>query len=278
MNEPVSKPCRMELPICQNTEIVQTVFMNLILFEADELNQQENAACSLPRRDERIVHLLKVLRKKEGDSFDAGVAGGKLGIGTITEIGPGAVRVSLDLNAPPPPRTPLRLGVGFSRPIQLRRMFRDLASLGLLAIDLIGTDLGEKSYRDTKLLDDGGARTALLEGAVQARDTRLPKLTVYPNLAAWLVARPWDGDTADPDGGPLLVAADNVRPAGSFAGLEGGLRAVLAVGSERGWSGHERELLDRAGFRRLSMGSRALRTETACTAAVILLMEKLGYL
>jgi RsmE family RNA methyltransferase len=156
-------------------------------------------------------------------------------------------------------------------------MFRDLAGLGLLAIDLIGTELGEKSYRDTKLLDDGGARTALLEGAAQARDTRLPKLAVYPNLAAWLTACPWDGDAADPDGG-LFVAADNVRPAGSFAALEPGLRAVLAVGSERGWSDRERELLDRSGFRRLSMGSRAMRTETACTAAVILLMEKLGCL
>jgi RsmE family RNA methyltransferase len=252
--------------------------MNLILFEADELSRQENAACSLSRRDERIVHLLKVLHKKEGDRFDAGVAGGKLGAGTITEISPGVVRLSLDLTTAPPPRTPVRLGAGFPRPIQLRRMFRDLASLGLLAVDLIGTELGEKSYRDTKLLDDGGARTALLEGAAQARDTRLPKLAVYPTLAAWLAARPWDEDAAGSGAGPLLVAADNVRPAGSFAALEPGLRAVLAVGSERGWSDRERDLLDQAGFRRLSLGSRALRTETACTAAAVLLMEKLGCL
>jgi RsmE family RNA methyltransferase len=260
----------------------QTISMNLILLEADELSRPEqNPVCSLSRRDRRAVHLLKVLRKKEGDSFDAGVAGGKLGAGTITEISSTALRFSLDLNAAPPPRTPVRLGVGFPRPIQLRRMFRDLASLGLLAIDLIETELGEKSYRDTKLLDDGGARAALLEGAAQARDTRLPELAVYPGLAAWLAARPWDPGASGR--GLLFAAADNVRPVGSFAGLEtpapaGGLRAVLAIGSERGWSDRERELLDRAGFRRLSMGSRALRTETACTAAVILLMEKLGCL
>jgi RsmE family RNA methyltransferase len=253
--------------------------MNLILFDVDELTGPGTDRASVSRRDQRALHLLKVLHKREGDSFDAGIVGGKLGTGTITEISPGAVRFSLNLDTPPPPRTPVRLGAGFSRPIQLRRMFRDLASLGLLAIDLIGTELGEKSYRDTRLLGDGGARAALLEGAAQARDTGLPELAVYPNLAAWLEARPWDEAAArGTAAGPLLVAADNVRPAGSFADLEPGLRAVLAVGSERGWSDRERELLDGAAFRRLSMGSRALRTETACTAAVVLLMEKLGCL
>jgi RsmE family RNA methyltransferase len=250
--------------------------MNLILFEADELAGP--ACASLSRRDGRAVHLLKVLHKKEGDRFDAGIIGGKRGAGTITEIDGGAVRFSLNLNTPPPPRTPVRPGVGFPRPIQLRRMFRDLACLGLPAIDLIGTELGEKSYRDTRLLDDGGARSALLEGAAQARDTLLPELAVYPNLAAWLDARSRDPEAATEPGGRLLVAADNVQPAGSFAGMEPGLEAVLAVGPERGWSGRERELLDQAGFRRLSLGTRALRTETACTAAVILLMEKLGLL
>jgi RsmE family RNA methyltransferase len=269
--------------------------MNLILFERDELDAAKTGSLfrgTLSRRDGRAEHLLKVLRKKEGGSFDAGLAGGKLGTGTITEIGPGAIRFSLDLNAEPPPRTPLRLVVGFPRPIQLKRLLRDCASLGLSAVDLAGTDLGEKSYRDTKLLSDGGARAALLEGAAQGRDTRLPELAVYPSLAGWLSARPWV-ETPAP-GGLLLVAADNVRPQGSFAGLNApaagfgvpaagletpaGFRAVLAVGPERGWSGRERELLEEAGFRRLSMGSRALRTETACTAAVILLMEKLGCL
>jgi 16S rRNA U1498 N3-methylase RsmE len=40
----------------------------------------------------------------------------------------------------------------------------------------------------------------------------------------------------------------------------------------------ERDLLEAAGFLRLSLGSRALRTETACVAAAILAMEKTGEL
>ena len=243
--------------------------MNLILFDKAELIQSKPVSAFLPRRDERAEHLLKVLRKKAGDSFDAGVLEGKPGTGIITEITQEGLSCTLTLDTDPPPRSLLRLGVGFPRPIQLRRLLRDCASFGLMAVDLFGAELGEKSYRDTNLLHDGGARSAFIDGAVQARDTILPELAVYPNLASWL----------EIVSGAFLVAADNVRPQGSFSCLkpmEPGMTAVLAVGSERGWSDREREQLEQAGFLRLSLGSRALRTETACIAAIALVLEKMA--
>lgn len=246
--------------------------MNVILFEQNELGAR------LPKRDERAIHLVKVLRKGVGDSFDAGVLGGRLGMGRILDIGSdGSVFCELDLGREPPSRIPLRIAVGFPRPIQLRRLLRDLSNLGVAAVDLLSTDLGEKSYRDTTLLSDGGARAALVEGAVQARDTLLPALGLYPSLNAWLRAAPWLGSAATQE--LLLVAPDNVRPAGSLAELptRGG-SVVLAVGSERGWSDRERDALEAASFLRLSLGSRALRTETACVAAAVLAMEKIGAL
>jgi len=255
--------------------------MNLILFEPDESQSPDKSRAPntnggeffLPRRDPRAVHLLKVLHKKEGDSFEAGILGGKLGTGLIRQISEQGIGCSLTLDTEPPSRMPLRLGVGFPRPIQLRRLLRDCASFGIQAVDLISTELGEKSYRDTKLLDDGGARAALIEGAVQARDTRLPELAVYPSLAEWLQRVP-NGCLAPKVPGTIWVAADNVDPQGSFSGIAAGSfsSAVLAVGSERGWSSRERALLENAGFIRCSIGTRALRTETACVAAIALLV------
>jgi RsmE family RNA methyltransferase len=258
--------------------------VNIILLEAHELDRP------LPCRDERALHLLKVLRKKPGDPFDAGVLGGRRGTGRIEAIGPdGSVAFSLDLREDPPPRFPIRLAVGFPRPIQLRRLLRDLSTLGIGEIDLVGADLGEKSYRDTRLLSDGGARAALIEGAIQARDTRIPRLTVYPALDGWLRERPWvsppapsAGEAGEPPRPePLLIAADNAAPGASMARLAPlppGQALVLAVGPERGWSDRERLILEAAGFLRLSLGPRCLRTETACVAAVILAMEKTGEL
>ena len=229
---------------------------------------------NLPRRDERTIHLLKVLHKKPGDEFEAGILGGKKGTGRIVKINlDGSIFVTVQATEPPPQRLRLRMAVSFVRPIQLRRIFRDLSSIGVSAVDLVGADMGEKSYRDTKLLLNGGAQAAFVEGAVQARDTRIPEFKIYDNIESWLKDYPW-GKTDNRI--PQLIAADNVRPEGSFFNLSVTTRPiVVAVGPERGWSDRERDLFEKAGFLRLSIGERALRTDTACTAAAALAMEKI---
>jgi RsmE family RNA methyltransferase len=246
--------------------------VNIILFEKNELEH------NLPRRDERTIHLMKVLRKKKGDYFEAGIIGGLKGTGRIEKINlDGSIFVTLEAALPPPPKLNIRAAVGFVRPIQIRRLLRDLPNLGAAAIDLVATDLGEKSYRDTKLLDDGGARAALIEGAIQARDTCIPALSVYHSLDEWIKKRPWENPAKNHPISriPLLLVMDNIRPEGSLLNLSPTSRpAVLAIGPERGWSDRERELFEKAGFLRLSLGKRALRTETACTAAAALIMEK----
>jgi RsmE family RNA methyltransferase len=53
---------------------------------------------------------------------------------------------------------------------------------------------------------------------------------------------------------------------------------LAAIGSERGWTDRERDLLERAGFTLCSMGSRILRTETAATVASSIILDAMGYL
>ena len=54
--------------------------MNICLFKPEEI------AKPLDIKDERAVHLLKILHKGEGDSFAAGIIGGKAGRATITRL------------------------------------------------------------------------------------------------------------------------------------------------------------------------------------------------
>jgi len=239
--------------------------VNIILLEEHELEQ------NLQKRDERTIHLLKVLHKKTGDTFEAGVLGKMLGIGKIEKINSdGSIKISFLETQRPLPRMNLRIAVAFVRPIQIRRILRELSNIGISAIDIVGTDMGEKSYRDTNLLINGGSFAALVEGAVQARDTQIPSLSIYDNLDKWLKERPWDAD----GNAPLLIAMDNVRDEGSLLHLSSSDKFyVLAIGPERGWSDRERDLFLKAGFKRLSMGERALRTETACVAAAALVMR-----
>jgi RsmE family RNA methyltransferase len=234
--------------------------MNIILFENGE-------GGALAKNDERAVHIIKVLHKKVGDEFDAGILDGPRGTGRIERVdSDGTVNVSFTPDgAVPPARLPLAVAVGFPRPIQLRRILRDLSSIGVREIVLFATDLGEKSYRDTTLFDSGGARRALIDGAAQSRDTTLPRLSLFPSLNAWLSSLPSEDAS-------FRVAADNVNAAGDFTAVPPDARAfTLAVGSERGWSNRERALFHAAGFTRFSLGSRALRTETACAVCAAVL-------
>jgi 16S rRNA (uracil1498-N3)-methyltransferase len=50
----------------------------------------------------------------------------------------------------------------------------------------------------------------------------------------------------------------------------------IAIGPEGGFAGEELEALDLAGFARVALGPRVLRTETAAIAAVTWLQTRFG--
>ena len=54
--------------------------MNICLFTEDEISKP------LPLCDERAQHIIKVLHKKSGDTFTAGIIGGQSGTAVIREI------------------------------------------------------------------------------------------------------------------------------------------------------------------------------------------------
>jgi RsmE family RNA methyltransferase len=254
--------------------------VNIILLEEHELGPKQGLS-NLSRKDERTIHLLKVLHKKCGDTFEAGILGGVRGTGRLEKVNfDGSIFVTFQANehVQRPPRLRLRMAVAFVRPIQMRRILRALSNLGLSAIDVIGTDLGEKSYRDTKLFVDGGSQAALIEGAVQSRDTQIPVLSIFDSLDNWLKERPWETKQTgfNVNENHLLFALDNIRAESSFFLVSPSRKPMmLVIGPERGWSDRERDLFEKTGFLRLSMGERALRTETACVAAAALAMEKI---
>jgi 16S rRNA (uracil1498-N3)-methyltransferase len=240
--------------------------MNVILFEPDEIGKP------LSRFDPRGEHVLKVLKKKEGERFEAGIVDGSLGEAVLDEIGEKQLRFSFNPIGESPSLYPVRIVIGFPRPIVLRRLLKDLSTLGVESISLAAGDTGEKSYLDSNFLKGKAPRDALVDGAMQGFTTRLPSLSVYPSLDRYLAS------LASLDESPgSRVCLDNRDPETRFSGLEGAASPMtVAVGSERGWSDRERGLFAKAGFVSAGLGDRVLRTETACTVAVILALEKLG--
>ena len=240
--------------------------MNIILFEEDER--------FLPSSDERCTHIRKILKKKKGDEFAAGLIGGPTGRAAITEDNARGIAFSFEAEAPCAPLYPLRLLVGFPRPIQLKRLLRSVASLGASSVLLCGTDLGEKSYMKSGLLEGGGARAALVAGAMQAGFSAIPSIDRAETLdaALALIEKSFPAahktliDIAAMDGQkPPVLGSD---ASGSFnRKITEEAPLFLAIGSERGWSGRERALFASFGWQARSLGPRILRTETAADAA-----------
>ena len=115
--------------------------MNICLFSQEEITRP------LALNDERAVHLIKILHKKEGDSFHAGIINGQAGTAVITQIESGkSIHFTFTPETDGKPLYPLIMIIGFPRPIQLKRLLRDMAGLGVCQVHLVGTELGEKSY------------------------------------------------------------------------------------------------------------------------------------
>jgi RsmE family RNA methyltransferase len=243
--------------------------VNLILFTPAE------TACPRPRSDRRAVHLLRVLRRGEGDSFDAGLVNGPHGKGTLTRIGPDALTLSFAWGAEPPPLEPLTLIIGLPRPQTARDILRDATSLGVAAMHFVLTDKGERSYAHSTLWTSGEWQRHLITGAEQAFDTRLPEVTRGRSVLEVIGALAPDSVrlALDPYEAQTTLSAGAVRCSDRNAAAQ---TVALAFGPERGWSGAERAALRDAGFALVHLGPRVLRLETAVIAAMALLKGKRG--
>lgn len=232
--------------------------MNLVLFTPEEIPRP------LPRSDPRAAHVLSVLKRQPGDSFDAGLINGPHGRGTLLAVGTDNLTLSFVWGGPPPPPEPVTLIIGLPRPQTARDILRDATTLGVSAMHFARTEKGESSYAQSSLWTTGEWQRHLVTGAAQAFSTLIPEITHGQTLVETLAALP----TAT-----QRFALDHYEATASLGSLRVAptTQVVLALGPERGWSAEDRTLLRSHGFSLVHLGSRVLRCETAVIAALTLL-------
>ncbi len=241
--------------------------MNLILFEPQE------TAAPLARTDPRAVHVLDVLRRQVGDSFDVGLIDGPKGKGQVIEITDKFIAFSFTWGMPSPPIDPITLIVGLPRPQTARKILQEATTLGVAEMSFVLTERGDPSYAQSTLWSSGEWRRHLISGAEQAFCTLLPAVRWTERLPEAIAALPRDVGR---------VALDNYEgtlpllsyPKAGDAKLPG--KFALVIGGERGWTADERKLLRQQNFTLAHLGPRVLRTETAVVAGLAILKAKLG--
>lgn len=242
--------------------------MNVILFEPTEMTPDGQVRVT----GARASHLKKVLGVMPGRDVRVGIVDGCAGLGTVTGVDPEAVTLKCAFAVEPPPVPAIDVLLAVPRPKVLRRLWPQLAALGVRRIMLSNAERVERHYFDTHMLDVQAYRPLLIEGLQQARDTRLPQVTVHRRFKV-LVEDDLDGMCGE---GLRLVAHPGVAtsPATAMQEHRGG-RVLVAIGPEGGWNTFELNLLASRGFSPIGLGSRSLRTDTASIAILAVLHDAL---
>ena len=239
--------------------------MNLILFK------RAGRQVALSHNDPRTEHIRKDLKIKTGDVFDVGIENGPRGKALLVkDTAKEGMLLEISWAATPPSPFAITLLVGLPRPQTARKILCELTSLGVEAIYFFRSEKGESSYAKSRLWSNGEWEQYLIQGAEQAFTTHLPKVKHFESLDMAIHAL---------KKGPDRIALDNYEATLSLNQIR--LKAdasYLAIGSERGWSSDERDLLRNNGFNLGHLGERVLRSETACIAAVSLIIAKMGKL
>ena len=242
--------------------------MNLILLHSDDFREGGIAELS----DARARHIREVLKAEPGKVLRVGLLNGALGRGTVLSVGEGAVRLACGFDPEPPARPRADLLLAMPRPKVVKRLWAQLAALGVGRIVLVNAEKVERFYFDSHVLDPAFYTRRLVEGLQQARCTHLPDVQVRRRF------RPFVEDELEalfPGSVRLLADPSGERRLSGFSFPEN-RRVLLAVGPEGGWSPFEIELLRARGFELFGLGRRILRTDTACVALLGILSELCG--
>jgi 16S rRNA (uracil1498-N3)-methyltransferase len=243
--------------------------MNLILVESSEVDASGVARLA----DHRARHIREVLKAEPGRTIRVGTVNGPKGTASV-EAGAGddvVLRCAFEKAIPPRPCVDLLLAL--PRPKVMRRLWAQLAAVGVGRIILTNAWKVERVYFDTHVLEPETYRPLLIEGLQQAQDTQLPEVSIHRQLKVLVED---DLDRLFPAGVRLIADAASRRRLGELIFPKKESRVLLAVGPEGGWTEFEKKLLADHGFEPVGMGSRTLRSDTACLALLALVHEALA--
>jgi RsmE family RNA methyltransferase len=246
--------------------------MNIVLFEPGEVS----ASGAVSLSGARATHLIKVLKVSPGQSVRAGVIDGPRGTGTVGVVDKDAgvveLRCTLEPDLPSRPRVDLLLAL--PRPKVLRRLWAQLAAIGVGRVLLTNAERVERDYFDTHILTPDTYRPLLVEGLQQARDTRVPEVSIHRRFKILVED---ELDALCGQARRIVAEPGATRSVGdTVLAVDSSERVLIAIGPEGGWNAFEVDLLQARGFEPVSMGPRTLRSDTATIVLLGLVHDALG--
>ena len=231
--------------------------MNLILLDHEDFLWNTSNLVRIKGR--RLEHARKVFKASEGDELTVGLLSGNIGRGIVSSITKEVMEMTVTFDSPPPPPLPVTLVLALPRPKMMNRILQAVSSMGVKQIYIINSWRVEKSFWDSLKLEDEVLKEQLVLGLEQAKDTMLPEVHMRR------LFKPFVRDELPEiikNSLPLVAnpLADETLP----HQIKGAV--TLAVGPEGGFISREIETFEDIGFKKVTLGERILRVETAVPA------------
>ena len=238
--------------------------MNRILFDKDEITSEGFVSFS----DERAEHVLGILHGAVGQILKTGEIDGLCGTSEIVSIEGKKITVKTN-HATESLKPWIDVLLAMPRPRVFKRMLPQLAQMGVREIIVIGASKVEKAYWGVKFLDPTVAKPYLVDGLMQAGTSILPKISTCRNFKALIESGKYDSRTCK-----IVAHPANEKLSISLNVSNEDDLPLLAIGPEGGWTDEEIKMMQEHGFKKMSLGPRILRTDTATIALLSLLDDK----
>ena len=217
----------------------------------------------------RALYAFETHGVRDGQTIKVCVLGGLRGEAKVLSATTSSVVLELNLSLPSLEPIPFSLLVGVSRPQTVKKVIQAAVMFGVSSLHFVRSELGEKSYLQSRSLDSDQIEEETVKALEQVWDSRAPEIVVHrtfsyfmenklAGIAASLEAQTSglraQGFVAHP-GGARLRCSDAARLKDS--------PAIIAIGPERGWSDAEVRAFAGSGFQVVGLGDRVVRVELA---------------
>ena len=265
--------------------------VNIFLFEKEEVS--EDGIASIERED-KVKHIIKILKYKEGSTLRAGIVGVGKGIGTITKMEKQKIELKIEINeVEVEKKSNIVLVIAIPRPSMVSKILQAAATMGVDRILFISSARIEQNYFMSMVTQEKEYRKDLIKGAEQGVTTRLPVVSFHQRPFSKFITEKLSTfyEQIDDEKALKLVAelrepknllyhVDQVaKKRGPSFSLDEQV-FVVAVGPEGGWISEEVEQMKANGWLGFHMGEPVMRTETAFVAvcAQILMVKSSHFL
>lgn len=220
--------------------------------------------------DYRSEHLLKIIKVNKNSIIQSGILNGDKGISKILDIDANKIYLdfSQDFALKTKEKYEIDLICAMPRPQTLKKILSLCGTFEIRSLTLISSNRVEKSYYQSPLLEEAKLNHFLIEGLMQGKFTRLPKVKIFDKFKRF-----WDEEYNEnlfPNfKKSIKLIAHPETTTTIYDNFENTLKNYMIVlGPEGGWIPFEIDYIKSKNFIPINLGTPVLRVENACNAVL----------